>query len=68
MWGLTKANGFENNYKRFARKHRAEANAVMTNLETAFAVLNETNNVQAVRELNFVRKEPERGGVVYVDD
>lgn len=65
MWGLEKAEGFENSYKKFARKHGAEANAVMANLETAFAILNETNNVQAVRELSFTRKEPD--GILALD-
>ena len=65
MWGLARAEGFANSYKKFARKHGAEANAVMANLETAFAILNETNNVQAVRELNFARKEPD--GILALD-
>ncbi len=65
MWGLAKAEGFENSYKKFSRKHGAEASAVMANLETAFAILNETNNVQAVRELNFARKEPD--GILALD-
>lgn len=65
MWGLAKAKGFENSYKRFARKHRAEANAVMANLETAIDVLNDTNSVQKVRELNFARKEPD--GILALD-
>ncbi|VGO17006.1 hypothetical protein PDESU_05600 [Pontiella desulfatans] len=65
MWGLAKAEGFDNNFKKFARKHRAESAAVMANLETALAVLNETNNVQAVRELSFSRKEPD--GILALD-
>lgn len=65
MWELEKAAGFENSYKKFSRKHGAEAGAVMANLETALAVLNETNNMQAVRKLNFVRKEPD--GVLALD-
>lgn len=65
MWGLAKADGFENSYKKFARKHDAEANAVMANLETALAVLHETNSVQAVRELNFARKETD--GILALD-
>lgn len=65
MWGLAKAEGFENGYKKFARKHKAEAVAVMANLETALAVLHETNKVQAVRELNFTRKEPD--GILALD-
>jgi len=65
MWGLAKAEGFENSYKKFSRKHGAEAGAVMANLETALAVLNETDNMQAVRELNFARKEPD--GILALD-
>lgn len=65
MWELAKAEGFENSYKKFARKHGAEANAVMANLETAVTVLNEINNIQAVRNLNFVRKEPD--GILALD-
>ena len=65
MWGLAKAEGFENSYKKFSRKHGAEASAVMANLETALTVLNETNNMQSVRELNFARREPD--GILAVD-
>jgi hypothetical protein len=65
MWSLVKAQGFENRFKKFTRKHAAEANAVMANLETAFAVLNETNSLQRVRELNFSRKKPD--GILALD-
>jgi hypothetical protein len=65
MWELSKADGFENCFKKFSRKHRAEANAVMANLETFFCILNETNNIQAAKRQNFVRKEPE--GIVALD-
>lgn len=65
MWAPEKADGFDNNYKKFVRKHKAEANAVMANLATALAVLNETNNIQTVRELNFARKES--AGIIAFD-
>ena len=65
MWGLVKAQGFEHSFRKFTRKHAAEANAIMANLETAFAVLNETNSLQLVRELNFSRKEPD--GILALD-
>jgi hypothetical protein len=65
MWELEKADGFENCFKKFSRKHRIEANAVMANLETFFCILNETNNIQAAKQQSFVRKEPE--GIVALD-
>lgn len=65
MWRLVKAEGFESNFKKFARKHGAEANAVLANLETVLSVLNETNSVHAIRELNFARKEPD--GILALD-
>ena len=65
MWELSKADGFENCFKKFSRKHGAEAKAVMANLETFFCILNETNNIQAAKQQNFVRKEPE--GIVALD-
>ncbi len=65
MWELEKAEGFENCYKKFSKKHGAEANAVMANLETFHCVLNETNNVQRAKQQNFVRKEPD--GIIALD-
>ena len=65
MWTLEKAEGFENCFKKFSKKHAVEARAVMANLETFISVLNATNNVQQTKQLNFVRKEPE--GVVALD-
>ena len=65
MWKSAKAEGFENCLKKYAKKHLAEANAVLANLETAFAVLMETNSVQKIRELNFARKEPD--GIIALD-
>ena len=65
MWELEKAEGFENCYKKFSKKHGAEANAVMANLETFRCVLNETNNVQRAKQQNFVRKEPD--GIIALD-
>jgi len=56
---MEKAAGFENSFKKFSKKHRAEAKAVMANLETFFCVLNKTNNIQLAKQQNFVRKEPE---------
>lgn len=65
MWKSARAEGFDNCLKKYAKRHLAEANAVLTNLETAFAILTETNSVQKVRELNFVRKEPD--GILALD-
>lgn len=65
MWKSAKAEGFENCLRKYAKKHLAEANAVLANLETAFAVLMETNSVQKIRELNFARKEPD--GIIALD-
>ncbi len=65
MWEPAKAEGFENSFKKFDRKHPAEAEAVLANLQTALDVLNETNSVQKIRELNFARKEPE--GIIPLD-
>lgn len=65
MWKSAKAERFENCLRKYAKKHLAEANAVLANLETAFAVLMETNSVQKIRELNFARKEPD--GIIALD-
>jgi hypothetical protein len=65
MWKSARAEGFDNCLKKYAKKHMAEANAVLMNLETAFAVLTETNSVQKVRELNFTRREPD--GIIALD-
>ena len=65
MWEPAKAKGFENNLKKFDRKHPKETEAVLANLQTALDVLNETNNVKKVRKLNFARKEPE--GIIALD-
>jgi len=65
MWELEKAEGFENCFKKFSKKHGAEAMAVMANLETFHCVLSETNNVQGAKLLNFVRKEPD--GIIALD-
>jgi hypothetical protein len=65
MWKLEKAEGFENCYKKFSKKHGAEAKAVMANLETFFVLLNETNKIQQAKQLNFVRREPD--GIVALD-
>ena len=60
MWELETAAGFDNCFKKFSKKHRAEAKAVMANLETFLCVLNETNNIQVAKQQNFVRSEPEK--------
>lgn len=65
MWEPARAEGFENNFKKFDKKHPNETEAVLTNLQTALDVLNETNRVQKVRELNFARKEPD--GIIAFD-
>jgi hypothetical protein len=65
MWELAKVKGLENNLKKFDKKHPNETEAVLTNLQTALDVLNETNSVQKVRELNFARKEPD--GIIAFD-
>jgi len=59
MWGITKATGFDNQYKKFIKKHENEASAAMSNLETYLAILQETNNVQTANKQPFVHSEPE---------
>ncbi len=59
MWGIEKATGFDNQYKKFSRKHEREASAVFSNLETYFQTLQVTNNVQAANLQPFVHIEPD---------
>ena len=65
MWGITKAIGFDNQYKRFVKKHENEASAAMSNLETYIKVLQETNNVQIANQQPFAHSEPEN--IVAID-
>ena len=65
MWEVEKAAGFDNQYKKFVKRHENEASAAMSNLETYLAVLQETNNAQAANQQPFVHSEPE--GMVAID-
>lgn len=65
MWEIEKYTGFENQYKKFANKHENEASATLSNLQTYFEVLKETNNVQIANQQPFVHPEPE--GMVAID-
>lgn len=65
MWGIEKATGFDNQYKKFVKKHESEASAAMGNLETYLAVLQETNNARIANQQPFVHSEPE--GMVAID-
>jgi hypothetical protein len=65
MWGIEQYTGFENQYKKFVKKHENEASAALSNLETYFQVLQTTNNVQAANQQPFVHPEPE--GMVAID-
>ncbi len=65
MWEIEKCAGFENQYKKFSRKHENEASAAFSNLETYFQVLQVTNNVQTANQQPFVHQEPD--GMVAID-
>ncbi len=65
MWGIEKYTGFDNQYKKFIKKHENEASAALNNLETYHAVLQETNNIQLAKQLPFVHSEPD--GMVAID-
>jgi hypothetical protein len=65
MWGMEKAKGFESRYKKFSRKHQAEADAAMNNMQTYLQILNETDNLQIANAQPFVHSEPD--GMVAID-
>lgn len=65
LWGIEKCAGFENQYKKFSRKHENEASAALSNLESYFQVLQVTNNVQVANQQPFVHSEPD--GIVAID-
>ncbi len=65
MWGIEKATGFENRFKKFSKKHEAEASAALSNLQTYVDVLNETNNLQSANLQPSVHPEPD--GMVAID-
>ncbi len=65
MWEIETYTGFENQYKKFVKKHENEASAALSNLQTYFEVLKETNNVQTANQQPFVHPEPE--GMVAID-
>ena len=65
MWCIAKHTGFENQYKKFVKKHENEASAALSNLQTYLEVLQETGNVQIANQQPFVHPEPE--GMVAID-
>lgn len=65
MWGIEQCAGFENQFKKFSRKHENEASAALSNLETYFQILQVTDNVQAANQQPFVHLEPD--GMVAID-
>ncbi len=66
MWGIEKATGYDNKFKKYSRKHEAEASAALNNLQVYVDVLNDTNNLQLANKLSFVHSEPE--GIVAIDE
>lgn len=66
MWELEPYIGFENQYKKFSKKHEDEASAALNNLQTYISVLERTNSVQVANHQPFVRREPD--GMVAIDE
>ena len=65
MWELEPHVGFENQFKKFSKKHEDEASAALSNLQAYLSVLKRTNNLPAANLLPFVHPEPE--GMVAID-
>jgi len=66
VWRLEPYSGYENQLKKFSRKHEEEANAALSNLQMYLSVLQRTNNLQLANKESFVHKEPD--GMVAIDE
>lgn len=66
MWELEYAPGFKAQLKKFARKHPAEVEAVMINLEKYLGILRGGCSVMQANKESYVRKEPD--GMVAIDE
>lgn len=66
MWKLEPYPGYDNQVKKFSRKHEEETNAVLSNLQTYLSILQRTDNLQLANKENFVHKEPD--GMVAIDE
>ena len=66
MWEVEPYTGFENQYKKFSKKHEDEASAAFSNLQTYLSILQRTNNLQLANNEKYVHKEPD--GMVAIDE
>jgi len=57
-WKIEKSDFFDNRFNRFQKKHRAEALAVLNNLDTYFRALTEGANPLQIKA-GFIHNEPE---------
>ena len=66
MWELEPHIGFENQLKKFSKKHEDEVSAALSNLQTYLSVLKRTNNLLVANQQPFVHREPE--SMVAIDE
>jgi len=66
MWKLRTTEAYESRLKRYAKKHRRELKAVLSNLDRFWGALNAgTHSIQARKAFGFIHRESD--GVVAID-
>lgn len=66
VWKLKTTDDYKRRFKRFAKKHRRELQAALSNLDRFLGALNAgASSLQARRSFGFIHREP--GGVVAID-